>query len=54
VTTVEPDAAESRIRDAARDAGLTIDSIGRIEPSLEDIFVSAVARAGNGTKESDR
>jgi ABC-2 type transport system ATP-binding protein len=54
VATIEPDAAESRILEAARGAGLAIDSIGRIEPSLEDIFVSAVARAGNGTKESDR
>jgi ABC-2 type transport system ATP-binding protein len=54
VATVDPGAAESRIREAATGAGLTIDGVTRIEPSLEDVFISAVARAANGSKETER
>lgn len=52
VATVEPGAAETRIRNAAAAAGLAIDSIARVDPSLEDVFVSAVARAGSASKET--
>jgi hypothetical protein len=51
VATVDPGAAESRIREAASGAGLTIEAVTRIEPSLEDVFISAVARAAGGPKE---
>jgi ABC-2 type transport system ATP-binding protein len=54
VAAADPTAAESRIREAATGAGLTIESVQRIEPSLEDVFISAVARATDGAKEAGR
>jgi ABC-2 type transport system ATP-binding protein len=44
VATAEPESTTQQIREAAAGADLTIDSIGPIEPSLEDVFISAVAQ----------
>jgi len=52
VATLEPGPTGSRIKEQALAAGLGIDSIVEIEPSLEDVFISVVSKADRGTKET--
>lgn len=47
VATDDPDETKLRILGAAARAGFSIESVQRIEPSLEDVFVSAVEKSGN-------
>ncbi|TAM80356.1 MAG: ABC transporter ATP-binding protein [Acidobacteria bacterium] len=44
VVTAEPEAFRPRIEQAMAGAGLKIESLRLIEPSLEDVFVSVLAR----------
>lgn len=52
VATPDPEASEAQIRKAATGAGLTVDSVQRIEPTLEDVFIAAVARNSDATREA--
>jgi ABC-2 type transport system ATP-binding protein len=40
--------AEAAIREALAAAGINLRRLGRVEPSLEDAFISLIERAGNG------
>ena len=50
VATTDPALVETQIREAAGSAGLVIDSVSQIAPTLEDVFIDAVSRdhAGSG------
>ncbi len=44
ILTQEPDKTIARIQDILRGAGLSPESIRRIEPTLEDVFISVLAQ----------
>jgi len=46
VATFEPEDAEAALREALGQAGIGIQSLKRITPSLEDAFISLIQRAG--------
>jgi len=46
VATFQPDEAEAALRQALGQAGIRIQRLNRITPSLEDAFISLIQRAG--------
>jgi ABC-2 type transport system ATP-binding protein len=46
VATFEPDEAEAALREALGQAGIKVQGLERITPSLEDAFISLIQRAG--------
>jgi ABC-2 type transport system ATP-binding protein len=48
VTTAHPDAVSARVQEVLAAAGLKLEGIRRIEPGLEDIFVSVLAEQKGG------
>lgn len=54
VSTLEPGPTTERIRTTAVGAGLSVESITEIEPSLEDVFISIVSRPDRVAAEEPR
>ncbi|MHB8069334.1 MAG: ABC transporter ATP-binding protein [Desulfobaccales bacterium] len=51
VATTQAAAAEAALKEALAAAGITIRRLGRVEPSLEDAFISLIERAGSGNRD---
>jgi ABC-2 type transport system ATP-binding protein len=47
VATTQAAAAETAMKEALATEGIAIRRLGRVEPSLEDAFISLIERAGN-------
>jgi ABC-2 type transport system ATP-binding protein len=48
VTTANPDAVSAQVQNLLAAAGLKVEGVRRIEPGLEDIFVSVLAMQKGG------
>ncbi|MDD2902174.1 MAG: ABC transporter ATP-binding protein, partial [Syntrophales bacterium] len=47
VATTQAEAAEAAMKETLAAQGIAIRRLGRVEPSLEDAFISLIERAGN-------
>ena len=46
MATFQPEEAEAALRQALGQAGISVQRLHRITPSLEDAFISLIQRAG--------